>query len=175
MPSHPQGGTARLAIRSLNKTFGPVQVLHDVELSVQPGEVHGLAGQNGSGKSTLIKILTGVYAPDAGASYEVDGQPVRLPVRWREVRAAGIAVVHQDLGLLDQLTVAENICVGGFPTERLTRGIDRARRDQLAARTLDRLGVDLNPGTLVATLSAAERAEVAIARAMRDPRSAPGW
>lgn len=166
------GTPPRLAIRSLNKTFGPVQVLHDVELSVQPGEVHGLAGQNGSGKSTLIKILTGVYAPDAGASYEVDGKPVRLPVRWPEVRAAGITVVHQDLGLLDQLTVAENVCVGGFPTSPLTGRIDRARRDRLTAHTLERLGVDLHPHTLVGALSAPERAEVAIARAMRD--HAPG-
>ncbi len=164
----------RLQIRALNKTFGPVQVLHDVELSVQPGEVHGLAGQNGSGKSTLIKILTGVYEPDPGASYNVDGKPVRLPVRWREVRAAGIAVVHQDLGLLDQLTVAENICVGGFPTSHLTGRIDRSRRDALAARTLERLGVDLHPSRAVGTLSAPERAEVAIARAMRDHDAGAG-
>ncbi|GAB2456583.1 sugar ABC transporter ATP-binding protein [Jatrophihabitans fulvus] len=158
----------RLSIRGLDKTFGPVQVLHGVELSVRPGEVHGLAGQNGSGKSTLIKILTGVYAPDPGAAYEVDGQAVRLPVRWPEVRAAGVSVVHQDLGLLDQLTVAENICVGGFPTERFTGRIDRARRDRLAADTLARLGVDLDPAAPVGSLGATERAEVAIARAMRD-------
>ena len=72
----------------------------------------------------------------------MDGEPVRLPVRWPEVHAAGISVVHQDLGLLDQLTVAENICIGGFPTTRLGR-ISRGRRDELAARTLDRLGVPL--------------------------------
>jgi ribose transport system ATP-binding protein len=157
---------ARLTVRNLTKTFGSVRVLTDVELSVLPGEVHGLAGQNGSGKSTLIKILTGLYTPDPGAHYEVDGQPIRLPVRWPEVHAAGISVVHQDLGLLDALTVAENICIGGFPT-RLGR-ISRARRDELAARTLDRLGVSLSPSRLVATLTAAQRAEVAIARAMRD-------
>jgi ribose transport system ATP-binding protein len=158
---------ARLSVRSLDKTFGTAQVLTDVELTVRPGEVHGLAGQNGSGKSTLIKIVTGLYTPDPGAEFEVDGQPVRLPVRWPEVHAAGISVVHQDLGLLDQLTVAENICIGGYPTTRLGR-IDRHRRDDLAARTLDRLGVPLAPGQLVGTLTAAQRAEVAIARAMRD-------
>jgi ribose transport system ATP-binding protein len=167
-------GTARMQIRALNKTFGPVKVLHDVELSVQPGEVHGLAGQNGSGKSTLIKILTGVYAPDPGASYEVDGRPMRLPVRWREVRAAGLAVVHQDLGLLDQLSVAENICIGGFPTSRVMGRIDRSRRDALAAHTLERLGVALHTATPVSALSAPERAEVAIARAMRDHDSGTG-
>jgi len=160
-------GAVRLAIRALNKTFGPVQVLTDVEFSVLAGEVHGLAGQNGSGKSTLIKILTGLYTPDPGAEYQVDGHQVRLPVRWPEVRAAGISVVHQDLGLLDQLTVAENICVGGFPTARVGR-IDRSKRDRLAAKTLARLGVDIEPDALVASLTAPERAEVAIARAMRD-------
>ena len=162
-----QAGPARLSVRALTKTFGSARVLTDVELTVRPGEVHGLAGQNGSGKSTLIKIVTGLYTPDPGAEFEVDGEPVRLPVRWPEVHAAGISVVHQDLGLLDQLTVAENICIGGFPTTRLGR-ISRIRRDELAARTLDRLGVPLTPGRLVGTLTAAQRAEVAIARAMRD-------
>src|ERR1700761_5253589 len=159
--------TDRLTVRSLTKTFGTARVLTDVELTVRPGEVHGLAGQNGSGKSTLIKIVTGLYTPDPGAEFEVDGQPVRLPVRWPEVHAAGISVVHQDLGLLDQLPVAENICIGGSPPPRLGR-IDRGRRDRLAAATLDRLGVPLTPGRLVGTLTAAERAEVAIARALRD-------
>jgi ribose transport system ATP-binding protein len=164
---------ARLTVTALSKTFGAAQVLTDVELSVLPGEVHGLAGQNGSGKSTLIKILTGLYTPDPGASYAVDGRAMRLPVRWPEVHAAGISVVHQDLGLLDQLTVAENICVGGFPTSRLGR-IDGTRRDALAAATLDRLGVTLAPDRIVATLTAAERAEVAIARAMRDQSKGAG-
>ncbi|MGD0698368.1 MAG: sugar ABC transporter ATP-binding protein [Trebonia sp.] len=164
---------ARLTVNALSKTFGSARVLTDVELTAAPGEVHGLAGQNGSGKSTLIKILTGLYTPDPGASYEVDGRAMRLPVRWPEVHAAGISVVHQDLGLLDQLTVAENICVGGFPTSRLGR-IDGTRRDALAAATLDRLGVALATDAIVATLTAAERAEVAIARAMRDQSKGTG-
>jgi ribose transport system ATP-binding protein len=158
----------RLEIRALSKTFGSVRVLTDVEIAVSAGEVHGLAGQNGSGKSTLIKILTGVYTPDPGAHYDVDGRSIRLPVRWREVRAVGISVVHQDLGLLDQLSVAENICVGGFPTSRFVGRIDRGARDRLATRTLTRLGVNLEPSRLVSSLTAAERAEVAIARALRD-------
>src|ERR1700722_10337494 len=96
-----QPASARLAIQALNKTFGSSRVLRDVEFSVAAGEIHGLAGQNGSGKSTLIKILTGLYTPDAGARYEVDGRSMRLPARWPEVHAAGVSVVHQDLGLLD--------------------------------------------------------------------------
>jgi ribose transport system ATP-binding protein len=164
----------RLEVRSLSKTFGTVQVLTDVELTVAAGEVHGLAGQNGSGKSTLIKIVTGLYTPDPGAEYRVDGAPMRLPVRWPEVHAAGVSVVHQDLGLLDQLTVAENICVGGFPTTGLISHIDRKQRDWLAARTLERLGAEIEPSALVGSLSAAERAEVAIARAMRDHAAGTG-
>src|SRR6201996_586447 len=163
----PAAGPARLSVRALTKTFGSARVLTDVELTVRPGEVHGLAGQNGSGKSTVIKIVTGLYTPDPGAEFEVDGQPLRLPVRWPEAHAAGISVVHQDLGPLAQLTVAENICIGGYPTTRLGR-IDRHRRDELAARTLDRLGGPLAPGQLVGPLTAAQRAGVALARAMRD-------
>ena len=64
------------------------RVLTEVEFSVRAGEIHGLAGQNGSGKSTLIKILTGLYTPDRGGEYEVDGRPMRLPARWPEVHAA---------------------------------------------------------------------------------------
>ncbi len=158
---------ARLAVWELSKTFGSARVLADVELSVLPGEVHGLAGQNGSGKSTLIKIVTGLYTPDPGARFEVDGHPIRLPVRWPTVHAAGISVVYQDLGLLDQLTVAENICVGGYPTSRLGY-IERRRRDDMAARTLERLGTRLSPSRRVGSLTAAQRAEVAIARALRD-------
>src|ERR1700760_941428 len=123
---------ARLSVRGLTKTFGTARVLTDVELTVRPGEVHGLAGQNGSGKSTLIKIVTGLYTPDPGAEFEVDGQPGRLPGRGWEGPAAGLSVVHQDLGLLDQLTVAENICIGGYPTSRLGR-IDRGRRERPGA------------------------------------------
>jgi ribose transport system ATP-binding protein len=159
--------TPRLEIRALNKTFGEVKVLTDVELTVLPGEIHGLVGQNGSGKSTLIKILTGYHAPDSGAEYRVDGQPMRLPASVREIRRAGVAVVHQDLGLLDQLSVAENVCVGGFPTTRIRR-ISRSESARIASGTLARLGIALNPRRPVGTLSAAERAEVAIARAMRD-------
>ena len=164
--------TPRLEVHRLSKTFGTTTVLDRADLTMFPGEVHGLAGQNGSGKSTLIKLLTGVHAPDPGAEYRVDGVAMRLPVRWPEVHAAGVSVVHQDLGLLDDLSVAENICVGGFPT--VYGRIDRRARDELAWRTLVRLGVELDPQARVETLSAAQRAEVAIARAMRDQTEGQG-
>lgn len=164
----------RLKLTGLNKRFGESQVLHSVDLTLSSGEIHGLAGQNGSGKSTLIKILTGVYTPDPGASLEVDGRPIRLPVRWDEIHRAGVSVVHQDLGVLDGLTVAENVCVGGFPRSRWLRAIDRQRRDELCANTLARVGCSVAPSTLAADLTAAQRAEVAIARAIRDHTAGAG-
>lgn len=158
----------RLSLSHLNKHFGDVQVLDAVGLKVRPGEIHGLAGQNGSGKSTLIKVLTGVYAPDPGAELEIDGRSVRLPVRWHDVHGAGLSVVHQDVGVLDQLSVAENVCVGGFPRRRFSGSIDRKRQDALCSRTLSRIGANVSPSTVTADLTAAGRAEVAIARAIRD-------
>ena len=163
----------RLAIQGLSKSFGPHAVLSGVDLTVGPGEIHGLAGQNGSGKSTLIKLLTGVHAPDPGGSVQVDGSPLAAPVRWRHAHEAGLRVVHQDLGLLDHLSVAENVCVGGFPTTRGGR-IDRRARDRLAGATLRRLDVDIDVAVPVAELSAAPRAEVAIARALRDHTTGGG-
>lgn len=154
----------------VSKTFGSHRVLSGIDLAVEPGEIRGLAGQNGSGKSTLMKILTGVYRPDAGAAIRVDGAALDLPVRWKAAHGAGVAVVHQDLGLLDHLSVAENVCVGGYPT-RWGR-IDGLERDRRTEGTLDRIGAEFAPTTVVGELSAAERAEVAIARALRD--HAPG-
>ena len=166
--------TMRLEARNVSKTFGSTTVLREADLAVAPGEIHALIGQNGSGKSTLVKILTGYHAPDAGASLAVDGQVLDLPVRWSEAAAAGVSVVHQDLGLLDQLTVAENIGIGGFPHHRLSRKIDWQAQDAVAQRVLDRLDVPVDPRTPVARLSAMRRAEVAIARALRDQHPGTG-
>ncbi len=164
----------RLVLSNLNKRFGDTQVLYDVDLRIEPGEIHGLAGQNGSGKSTVIKILTGVYKPDPRASLEIDGVPMALPVRWSDVHRAGVSVVHQDLGILDQLSVAENVCVGGFPRRRWIGAIDRAERDALCAEVLKRVGATVGPRTITTTLGAADRAEIAIARALRDHRRGEG-
>lgn len=164
----------RLAIRGLGKTFGRAQVLSGVDLVVDPGEVHGLAGQNGCGKSTLVKIITGLYTPDPGARLEVDGQSIRLPVRWPEVHNAGVSVVHQDLGLLDEFSVADNICIGGYPRRPMTNRIDRSQLEDLASSALARVGASIDPSRKTATLSAPERAEVAVARALRDHRHGAG-
>src|SRR6478672_478150 len=124
----------RLEARGLSKTFGQARVLADAELVIAPGEIHALVGQNGCGKSTLVKILTGYHAPDPGGCVSVDGRPLSLPVRWGEASAAGVSVVHQDLGLLDRLTVAENIGVGGYVQSRVSRKIDWAAQNEVARK-----------------------------------------
>jgi ribose transport system ATP-binding protein len=164
--------TARLHIANLSKNFGSTVVLDRVELCVQPGEIHGLIGQNGSGKSTLVKIMTGYHNPDRGSRMEVDGQAVPLPPRPRDLLAAGISFVHQDLGLIDHLTVADNICVGQFECSRFARRIDARRQAAIAEAALDRLGISLSPRALVASLTPAQRASVAIARGLL--RQQPG-
>ncbi|WP_017934542.1 sugar ABC transporter ATP-binding protein [Nocardioides sp. Iso805N] len=158
----------RLAVSNISKTFGPTCVLHQAELVVQPGELHALVGQNGSGKSTLVKVLTGYHTPGSGGSVAVDGEHLSLPVEWAAAHRAGIAVVHQDFGLLDHLSVAENIGVGGYERTRFLRRVDWRRQREVAARVLGELQLDIEPTALVGNLSASHRAGVAIARAMRD-------
>src|ERR1700761_8993616 len=97
-----------VALRKISKTFGGVRALQDVDLTIRRGEIHGLLGENGSGKSTLIKILSGYHAADGG-TISLGGQRVQLPVR--RARKLGLEFVHQDLGLIPELTVAENVAL----------------------------------------------------------------
>ena len=166
--------TSRLEAHGVGKTFRAATVLRDASLVVRPGEIHALVGQNGCGKSTLIKILTGYHAPDAGMSLAVDGQQLSLPVQWQAARAAGVSVVHQDLGLLDDLTVSENIGIGGFVRTRVTRRIDWSAQDEVARAVLERLELPVSPRDLVGELPASHRAGVAIARALRDTVAGEG-
>src|SRR5690606_12872985 len=95
----------RLRVRALHKRFGPTQALAGVNLEVLAGEVHALVGENGAGKSTLLKALAGVHLADTGAM-EIDGM-LHLPVDPAEARAAGLAIIHQELALAPHLTIAE--------------------------------------------------------------------
>ena len=158
----------RLEARNVSKTFGAIKVLDAVDLVVEPGEIHALIGQNGSGKSTLVKILTGYHSPDPGMSFALDGSSMELPVQRDALADRGVGVVHQDLGLLDHASVAENIGVGGFLCSKVTRRIDWARQNDIARQVLERVGVDVDPSVRVEHLNATERAEVGIARALRD-------
>jgi len=109
------GDRPLLDARGLTKAFGGARALNEVDLTVLPGEVHGLLGENGSGKSTLIKILAGFHAPDEG-ELEVRGESVRLPLAPGQFRELGMSFVHQDLGLVETMTLAENVALlAGYP------------------------------------------------------------
>jgi ribose transport system ATP-binding protein len=156
----------RLTVDGMSKTFGQSRVLDQVSLSVMPGEIHALIGHNGSGKSTLVKVLAGFHAPDPGCAVTVDGTPLRLPARASELSAGGITFVHQDLGLVDALSVTENCRVGRFTAQRFSRRIDWNAEHELVRDLLARLDSDLDPRAPVGGLSAADRTTVAIARAI---------
>ena len=164
----------RLQLRHLSKSFGASRALDDVSMVVGPGEIHGLVGENGSGKSTLVKILSGYHAPDPGGSLLVDGQPVGLPVRPAAARRFGLSVVHQDLGLIDSFSVAENMRVGLFQVRRFSRSINWRQERERARLALADLGAVIDPEAPVAGLSPAERAEVAIARALQHHEAGRG-
>jgi ribose transport system ATP-binding protein len=164
----------RLVVADLSKTFGPARVLRGVRLSIAPGELHGLVGQNGCGKSTLVKILTGVYTPDPGGSIEVDGTRLETPVQPKAAQRAGVSVVHQNLGLVDDRTVWENVRLGRYVARGLFRKIDRKAEEAAVAEVLERLGRPINVRALAGELTAEERATIAIARAMQDHQPGGG-
>src|SRR6187399_683955 len=115
--SAPVGDAPVIALRGLSKTFGGARALDSVDMTIQRGEVHGLLGENGSGKSTLIKILAGFHAPDAG-ELEIDGERVALPLATGQFRELGLAFVHQQLGLVESLSVLENLRVAELASPR---------------------------------------------------------
>ncbi len=152
-----------LEVEGVSKSFPGVRALEEVGFELRPGEVHALLGENGAGKSTLIKILCGVYRPDAG-TIRLGGEPVRV-TSPRHAQALGIAVVHQELALEPYLSVAENVFLGRQPVGRFGL-IDRRRMREETSRLLGRLGVAIDPDTPLGELPVASRQLVAIARAV---------
>lgn len=162
-----------MEIRGLSKAFGHSWVLDDVDLDLHAGEVHMLVGQNGSGKSTLIKILSGTHPADSGA-ITVNGEQLPTPVTAAALRRAGLAFVHQDLGLVPDLTVLENIRVGRYEPHGVLRRVRWRDERACAQHALDRLNAGVSVDTRVQDLSAGQRALVAIARALQGEQAAGG-
>lgn len=166
--------TPRLEVRNLSVTFSGVTVLDNAHLTLLPGEVHALVGQNGSGKSTLIKLISGVYKADHGGEVYVDGKRIGTPVHTSTLHEQGLAFVHQDLGLVPDLTVRENVRVGRHSTYGFT-GVINKKKDAVATReAFDLLGVDIDPDEKVAALVPSERVAVAIARALQERKHGTG-
>jgi ABC-type sugar transport system ATPase subunit len=152
-----------LEARAVTKRFPGVQALTEVSLSVERGEVHALVGQNGAGKSTLVKCITGVYAPDEGEIvFEDQAIHTYLP---KYVYDLGITVVYQRMQLLPWLSVAENIMLGKMPTMAGVI-VNRRRANRVSRELLARFHLDIDPAMPVANLSAPERQEVVIAKAL---------
>jgi rhamnose transport system ATP-binding protein len=152
-----------LVLDRAEKRFGPVRALEDGSVTLYPGEAHALVGENGAGKSTLVKILGGVYQPDAGQLF-IDDEPVTFSGP-AAARTAGVAIIFQEPMLFPDLTVAENIFIGRQPM-RAARRIDRGAMNRAAATIFAQLGVVLDPGRPARGLSVADQQIVEIAKAL---------
>jgi len=160
--------TPLLQLQGINKRFGAVQALTDVELHVGAGEVVALVGDNGAGKSTLIKVLAGVHSADEG-EIRWDGTPVSIDGPQDATRL-GIATVYQDLALCDNLDVVQNLFLGDEVLDRTgaaLRTMDEVTMEQRASELLRSLAAKIpSVRTLVASLSGGQRQTVAIARSL---------
>jgi ribose transport system ATP-binding protein len=161
-----------VSARGFGKSFGARPVLSDVDLDVLPGQVHGLLGQNGSGKSTFIKILAGYHHPAEGGTLRVRGTEHQLPLQPTDPRQLGFSFVHQDLGLIDRATVVENMRIGRYDTGFGWR-IPWSKERRLVRESLARVGLEVQPDTLVSELRPVDRAMVAILRALEELRAVP--
>src|ERR1700685_4791527 len=132
---------ALLELTDISKSFGGVQALRNVDFTLNAGEIHGLAGENGAGKSTMMKIIAGVHGTDSG-TMRVDGKEVHFRSS-RDALAAGIGMVHQELSVAPELSVAENVFLGAQPINRfgIVAWRDMARA---AAEQLKNLGLDID-------------------------------
>ncbi len=153
-----------LELRGVNKSFGPVHVLHDVDFKVYPGQVTALVGDNGAGKSTLVKSIVGVYGMDSGEIL-FEGEPVTINTP-KDAAALGIEVVYQDLALCDNLDIVQNMFLG---REIVTAGLlDEPAMETSARKTLASLSVRTvtSARQSVSSLSGGQRQTVAIAKAV---------
>jgi D-xylose transport system ATP-binding protein len=153
-----------LQMIGINKSFGPVHVLHDVDFAVYPGEVTALVGDNGAGKTTLVKCVSGIYSIDSG-EVRFEGKPVSIHGP-RDAAALGIEIVYQDLALCDNLDIVQNMFLGRERVRR--RVLDEEDMETAARETLSSLRVTTVRSIRqpVASLSGGQRQSVAIAKAV---------
>ena len=162
-PQHaPQSPRPILALRDVQRSFGPVQVLFDIDMELIPGEVHALIGENGAGKSTAMKIMSGYYEA-SGGTVELDGAPVTFS-HSREAEKRGVTLIHQEFNLAPALSIRENIFLG----HELKRGwlLDHKAMQARTRELLDRLETPLDPRTRTADIAVPEKQMVEIAKAL---------
>lgn len=152
----------RLSVSGVAKSFSGTQVLHGIDFDVREGEVVALLGENGAGKSTLSAIIAGALQPDAG-NMTWEGVPY-APASPGMAIGAGVGLIHQEMRLLPDLSIAENVFVGRLPMRR--GRVDRAAMRARARQQLQRLGLNVSPTRLVRTLRVAAQQQVEIAKAL---------
>ncbi|WP_299055992.1 ATP-binding cassette domain-containing protein [uncultured Nocardioides sp.] len=158
-------GEPRVEMRGITKSFGALDVLRGVDLTVRRGEVVGLVGDNGAGKSTLMKMLAGAVTPDRG-EIRVDGAPL-TGTGPRAARAAGIEMVYQDLALCNDVDVAGNLFLGRELYRPFSRRLDTKRMHEEAAKDLATLHIRItDTRRMVGAMSGGQRQAIAIARAV---------
>src|ERR1700759_243564 len=146
----------------ISKSFIGTQAVRNINLEILAGEVHGLVGENGAGKSTLMRILAGLF-PDYEGEIFVKRQPVKIHTP-RLARELGIAMVHQELSLVPELSVAENMFLGREASSRIPGFIDRRRRQKEAGIILSEMEAPISPAQKVNQLSIAKQQLVEIAK-----------
>ncbi|MGF6574732.1 ribose transport system ATP-binding protein [Paraburkholderia sp. GAS333] len=156
--------TPLISVKRLNKSFPGVRALHEIQFELMAGEVHTLMGENGAGKSTLMKILAGVYTRDSGEIL-YDGQPVDFQ-HPRDAQAVGIGIIHQELQLMNHLSVAQNMFIGREPRGRFGLFLDEDRLNAQAREILERMHVKIDPRAVVGSLTVAKQQMVEIAKAL---------
>ncbi|MGI3186669.1 sugar ABC transporter ATP-binding protein [Nioella aestuarii] len=156
------GKTPILSLRNIHKSYGPIEVLHGIDLDIHAGEVVALLGENGAGKSTVSNIISGTVLPSSG---EMTWQGASYaPANPREALDSGVGMIHQELMLLPHLSIAENIFVGRYPMKG--GRVDRREMESRAHHGLERLGLDISPRRLVQGLSTANQQLIEIAKAL---------
>lgn len=151
-----------LEMKGIQKFFSGVHALKAVDFELRAGEVHALMGENGAGKSTLIKVLCGIHKPDAG-SIRYFGKDVCFS-SIAESQAAGISVIHQELNMMNHLTVAQNIYIGREPKKGIM--IDDAKMERDAKELFEKIGVNIDPSVKLGTLTVGKQQMVEIAKAV---------
>ncbi|MDR0759426.1 MAG: ATP-binding cassette domain-containing protein, partial [Treponema sp.] len=154
--------TVLLEMNHVRKEFPGVVALEDVSLQLRAGEVHALLGENGAGKSTLIKVLGGIYAPNAG-EIRINGKPVIIS-SVQDAHDNGISVIHQELVLVPHMTVAENIFLGREPVKG--RIVDFKKMNADVKEILESFELDIRPEEKVNSLTIAQQQMVEIIKAL---------
>jgi len=156
--------TPMLKMVGVSKSFPGVKALDNVSLMAYGGEVTALMGENGAGKSTLMKILSGVYKKDEGKIF-IEGSEVEVK-GIKSAEEAGITIIHQELSVLNNLTVSENIFLGNEKHSKFTGRINKKLLDERSKMFLEQIGCDIDPYRLVSTLNVGEKQMIEIAKAL---------